>query len=360
MSIENVAKYAGVSTTTVSRVLNSVPVVSSATVQAVRAAILALNYDPAEPKRGPRPRTRRISFGQGGENRSDGKVGMIGLMTVGRRQVAQRVLRSPVINAVVESVTRAAKQNGVQLLLDDMQTMDEVTAMIRDRVVEGAVVLLADGPMDSLAVIPPGTPVVWAMGGQAGPLPVDHVTANNIAIGYLAHQYLHRRGCTDIAFLTADPIRRFSQQRRYSLAGACAEAGHRSLAFVVGTDPVQNDLYGRHVIARPTLIELVDAFVATSPRPTGLFIDRDATTAQVYPLLLQQGIQPGRDVTIVSCDHEEVRISALYPRPATIELGTDEIGDRAVRRLLLRIANPDQPPVFIQAMPRLVPGVINE
>ena len=107
---------------------------------------------------------------------------------------------------------------------------------------------------------------------------------------------------------------------------------------------------------RPTLVELVNAFVATSPRPTGLFIDRDATTAQVYPLLLKQGIEPGRDVIIVSCDNEEVRLSPLYPRPASIDLGTTEIGARAVRRLMLRIANPDEAPVFIQAMPRLVPG----
>ena len=59
MSIERVAKFAGVSPATVSRVLNSVPVVSTSTVEAVKAAMVALNYDPVEPKSGPKPRVKR-------------------------------------------------------------------------------------------------------------------------------------------------------------------------------------------------------------------------------------------------------------------------------------------------------------
>ena len=179
---------------------------------------------------------------------------------------------------------------------------------------------------------------------------------NNLAIGYLAHQYLHSRGCEEIAFLTAEPDRRFSQQRRQSLAGAAAEMGRKSYAFLVNENPVVSDLFGSNVIARPNLAELVDAFVAMSPRPKGLFVDRDATNAQVYPLLIKRGVQPGRDVIIISCDNEEVRLSALFPRPASIDLGTKEIGIRAVRRLLLRIANPDELPVFIQSMPSVHPG----
>jgi DNA-binding LacI/PurR family transcriptional regulator len=199
-------------------------------------------------------------------------------------------------------------------------------------------------------------PVVWAMGGQAGPLPVDHVSENNIAIGYLAHQYLSDRGCRDMAFMSVLPNKRNALQRGQSMAAAAAEMQHHCRSFVMGDNSFTNSLYGPHVVARPNLAELVDAFVALSPRPTGLFIDRDSTTARVYPMLMRHGIQPGRDVTIISCDNEEVALSGLYPRPASIDLGTTELGCRVVRRLLLRIENREEPPVFIQTMPRLVPG----
>ncbi len=345
MSIVQVARYAGVSTATVSRVLNSVPVVSESTVRSVRAAMEALKYDPMEVKRGPRPGTRRTPIK---------KCGMIAIMSVG---LHREKLRFPVTNMVVEAITRYAKQSGVRVLLDEMLDLSDDSMLISNREVDGAVVFLADeAPLEVLERMHRQVPIVWAMGGQAGPLPVDHVSENNIAVGYLAHQYLHDRGCRDLAFLTLIPHKRNARQRGQAFASAAAEAGERCRSFIISEDHFITDQFGANVIARNNVNELVEAFVSMSPRPTGLFIDRDSTTARVYPVLQRHGIQPGRDVTIVSCDNEEVALSALYPRPASIDLGANEIGCRVVRRLLLRIENRDEPPIFIQTMPRLHPG----
>lgn len=349
MSILRVAKYAGVSTATVSRVLNAVPVVSESTVRNVRAALQALNYDPLEVKRGPKPGSKR----QNNFNIAH-KPGMISIMTVG---IHREKLRFPVTNAVVDAITRSAKQSDVRVLLDEMPDLHDISPIIRDREVDGAVVFLADeAPLNVLAELHKHVPVVWAMGGQAGPLPVDHVSENNVAVGYLASQYLHDRGCRDFAFLTIVPQKRNARQRGQAFIAAAAEQNLRARAFVVSDNPFVSGLYGPDVIARPTLTELINAFAALSPRPTGLFIDRDSTTARVYPMLARLGIQPAKDLTIISCDNEELALSALSPRPATIDLGASEIGCRVVRRLLMRIENRDEPPVLIQTMPQLHPG----
>jgi DNA-binding LacI/PurR family transcriptional regulator len=345
MSIEQVAKYAGVSTATVSRVLNSVPVVSESTVRNVRAAVEALKYDPMEVKRGPRLGTRRGTAK---------KCGMIAIMSVG---LHREKLRFPVTNAVVEAITRSAKQSGIRVLLDEMPDLNDVSSIISNREVDGAVVFLVDeAPLEVLERLNRQVPIVWAMGGQAGPLPVDHVSENNFAVGYLAHQYLHDLGHRNMAFLTLIPHKRNARQRGQAFASAAAEASHPCRSFIVGDNSFINELYGASVVVRDNVNELIEAFVTMVPRPTGLFIDRDSTTARVYPLLMRYGIQPGRDVTIVSCDNEEVALAALYPRPASIDLGATELGYRAVRRLLLRIENRDEPPVFIQTMPQLQPG----
>ena len=346
MSIVRVAKYAGVSTATVSRVLNSVPVVSEETVRNVRAAIEALKYDPFEVKRGPRPGSRRPVPAR--------KAGMIALMAVG---MDARTPRFHVTGGVVDSITRSAKQSGVRVLLENMPDLNELSSVISDREVDGAVVFLADAaPLDVLTEMQRHVPVVWAMGGQAGPLPVDHVSENNLAIGYLAHEFLHGKGCNDIAYLTIVPQKRHSMQRGMSMAAAGLEKGLPCRSLIVTENDLVGGLYGTNVVARPSLPQLIEAFAALSPRPTGLFIDHDTTTARVYPLLARHGIQPGRDVTIISCDNEEVVLSSLYPRPASIDLGVSELGYRIVRRLLLRIENRDEPPVFIQTMPHLQPG----
>jgi DNA-binding LacI/PurR family transcriptional regulator len=58
-------------------------------------------------------------------------------------------------------------------------------------------------------------------------------------------------------------------------------------------------------------------------------------------------------VKVISCDNEQSRLSALFPRPASIDLDTDEIGRRAVEQLLKRMSNRQSPPVSIQVVPRL-------
>jgi len=346
MSILKVAKYAGVSTATVSRVLNSVPVVSKSTVRTVRAALEALKYDAFEIKRGPKPGFRRTT------NRR--KVGMIAIISVG---IHRDKLSFPVTHGVVEAITGSAKQSGVRALLDEMPNLQDMSGIIRDHEVDGAVVFLADeAPLDVLEEMHRYVPIVWAMGGQAGPVSVDHVSENNIAVGYLAHQYLHGRGCRNMAFLTLIPHKRNARQRGQAFASAAAEMSQHCRSLIATEDPFITGLFGSNVVARQNLNELIEAFAALSPRPTGLFIDRDSTTARVYPVLIRHGIQPGRDVTIVSCDNEEVALSALYPRPASIDLGANELGRRVVRRLLLRIENRDEPPVFIQTTPQLHPG----
>jgi DNA-binding LacI/PurR family transcriptional regulator len=114
--------------------------------------------------------------------------------------------------------------------------------------------------------------------------------------------------------------------------------------------------YGSGAIMQSALPELIEAFAKLSPRPDGLFIDRDSTAVRVYPLLQKFGIQPGRDLTVISCDNDEMALSALSPRPATIDLASEELGCRIVRRLLLRIENLDEPPIMIQTMPQLITG----
>src|SRR3954447_16933208 len=58
MSISKVAKLAGVSSSTVSRVINNHPRVAPETAQAVRKAMQALSYTPSERRPGPKPSYR--------------------------------------------------------------------------------------------------------------------------------------------------------------------------------------------------------------------------------------------------------------------------------------------------------------
>jgi LacI family transcriptional regulator len=346
MSIAKVAQHAGVSTATVSRVLNEFPGVRKETAQQVWDAVQALQYDPQQVRRGPRPGMRRRP-----SVLARPRTGTIALMTVGH---GRQHMQLPVMNAVVQAISRAAKEENVRLLLDEMPGVDEISPIVTHKEVDGVIVMLAsDAPLSVLAKLNEYVPVVWVMSGDAGPLPIDHVAPDNVAIGYLAYQHLRGRGCKDIAYLTRYPGYRFMRHRAQAMASAAYEDGHNLRMFLVTDDQRLIETYGHNVVARPNLPELIDVLATAQPRPDGLFIAADAITVQVYPLLAQRGIEVERDLIILSCDNEDVRLSGLQPRPASIELGTEEIGRRAVRRLLLRQEDPTEPPLSIQAMPSI-------
>jgi DNA-binding LacI/PurR family transcriptional regulator len=115
-------------------------------------------------------------------------------------------------------------------------------------------------------------------------------------------------------------------------------------------------LCGPNVTATPDLPDLVRRLAKRRRGRLGLFVTRDEETVHVYPLLRQAGLEPGRDVVVVSCDNEAVRLSTLSPRPASIDLGSAEIARHAVRRLSTRMKLRNEPPVRILVNPHLVEG----
>jgi hypothetical protein len=145
-------------------------------------------------------------------------------------------------------------------------------------------------------------------------------------------------------------------RNRGQIFGALAhDAGVDWSHYVVSSSPRDGDLFGPRTVVMPTLESLVEQFVKASPRPTGLFIGHDATTAWSHPMLLRMGVVPGRDVKVVSCDNEETRLAGLDPRPPSVDIGSGDVGAVSVRRLAVRIDQPDEAPVMIKVAPYM-PG----
>jgi LacI family transcriptional regulator len=229
---------------------------------------------------------------------------------------------------------------------------------VQGRHIDGAIVFLTGSmPVTSydpvLAALRQRVPIVWAMGMEVTAGGVDHITPDNIRTGCIAHNYLVGEGCKHLAFLTTDPGWAFIRLRGQAFLNSAVDAANPATAYLVGSSELVAQAYGRRVVLAPTLDQIVAQMVAADPRPTGIFVDCDRTTAQLYPVLARHGLQVGRDVTLVSCDNEQIRLSALHPRPASIDIGAEEIGFRSVVRLLARLRRPHEGPVVIQVSPRL-------
>jgi LacI family transcriptional regulator len=343
MSIAAVARHAGVSVATVSRVLNDVDNVRAKTVEQVRAAMLEIGYTPPRVKRGPKNGRRRVI--QPGM-----RTGRIAVLNVGGDW---RWLGLPIMACVVQGVMRAAKQLDITPVLDEISDDEDVSPIIRRSEVDGAVVFFLNRPTDDcVRRLRDRLPIVWVMGGLSGTLNVDHVTPDNFGVGQLALEYLQAQGCRRLAFVDDRPGWQIMRMRGQSFASAAVDADVDLRHYLVGAvRPV--DLYGRNVVTADTLELLVDQIVHDPQRPDGLFVSHDRLTAELYPLLARRGIRPEQDIRIISCDNEHQRLASLSPQPPSIDLQCDELGQWAVRQLIHRLQHPDAPPARIQVMPTL-------
>jgi LacI family transcriptional regulator len=346
MSISLVAKRAGVSIATVSRVINQFPGVSPRTAKMVKTAMRELSYVPAAVRPGPKPgsvRTIKLKV----------RHGAIAVLTVG--QASRDWLTLPLMASAFAQITAAAKARNLKLLIDEMPDAGEASSLLAGREIDGAIVFwsarLGRNSVDTLRAY--GIPLVWMMGAVERAMEIDHVTTDNLAVGHLAHEYLSSLGCRDVAFITEFPEWSFMRMRGQTFANAARDSGHRINHYIVTTDARISSHYGPNVYAAPTLEALIDRLAAGSNRPRGIFSSTDRLTLKLYPMLQSRGIVPGRDVHVVSCDNQESLLSLISPRPASVDLRPEEIGRLALERLVYRLEHPAETTLLIEVPPRL-------
>lgn len=348
MSIVDVARVAGVSTATVSRVINDFPGVRAETVAQVRQAIEQLNYD--------RSKRRRRRKNREQPSHAAIKRGSIAAFTLGE---SHNWLQLPVIAATLSGIQRGTAEYGLRLVLQEFPDLSAVDSIPGLSDLDGAIVFLGGSFSHSayeaaLRTLSSRLPIVWVMGQAWTVAGIDHIVPDNVGIGTLAYQRLARERREHVGFLSTDPRWSLMRQRGQAFLNAAADDGKRPVSYLVAPNREVVRSFGYEIVTAPTLDELIDAMLAHSPRPDGLFVANDLTTSQVYPILQRRGIKLQKDMFIVSCDNEDIRLSALSPRPPSVSIHSAEIGYRAVIRLLSRIQTPDDPTLIVQVAASLV------
>jgi DNA-binding LacI/PurR family transcriptional regulator len=349
MTVTRIAENAGVSIATVSRVLNNSRPVDPAIVERVHKAAEQLGMTGSALLR----RRGRIA------DRQVMSPTTIAIVTLGQRY--REWFELPVIASVVAELNRAAQEMQIGVMMAEMPDPEQLNPVLRRSDARGAIVFISSEThltTKDTAVLRSQFPVVRVLGGQVAPTDIDHITPDNNAIGYLASQYLLEQGIRNLAFLTTQPGWDFTKLRAQGFIASAEKAGISPTMYLQQPAGALSGMYGSNVVAEPELDRLIARMAEGRKEKLGLFVFRDAETSHVYPLLRAHGLEPGRDVVVVSCDNESIRLSALQPRPASIDLGAAEIAHLAVTRLMRRIQHKNEPPARLMVNPRLVPGEV--
>ena len=315
MSIARIAEAANVSYATAWRIINNHPCGSEAAVAAVKQAMGKLGYDPGAARRRGRP-----------------SRGSEGIRT---RNIALLHFRpaSSISASVLSAVERALSEKNLNLIFAHCSTAGTGAAMpqaVRSGNIDG---ILGYGQLPA-NVEPNGLkkiPAVWMMSRtDPGPDPWgDRVKPDHQAIGELAATHLLGLGHKNLAYCNPEMGYPLYQHRLLSFRAAVEASGITPQIYVSsGTDDLNLEAE-----------RLVEQYLAASPRPTGLFVPVDRVTLFIYRHLERNGIAPGRDVDIVSCDNEKELLSLMRPPPVSIDLNREMIARLAVERLLWRMKN---------------------
>lgn len=305
-SIRDVAELAGVSTATVSHVINGTRYVSSELTERVRAALLELDYQPDAVARS----LRR------------GETLTIGLIVPS--------LEIPYFASVAYSIERAASNHGYNIILcnSDWQRSKEVVHLqnLIARRVDGLICISAGMSTDQIEpVVNAGTPVVTFERPLLGS-GLDAVSIDNYRGAYSATKHLLELGHRRIAVVTGLSMSTLGSERLKGYQQALLEAG-------IEADP---DLVFSGDYLPKTGRDATEWFLELEAGPTAIFAFNDLMAIGVLQVLSEQGVHVPEGIAVVGFD--DIPLSQ-YTSPAltTIRQPLEEMGNIAVELLLERI-----------------------
>lgn len=301
-TIRDVAREAGVSVATVSRVLNRSAHVSEATDRQVRSVATRLNYWP------------------NGAARSliTSRTSTLGVLLPD--------LHGEFFSEVIRGVDLAARRAGYHLLVSSSHaaTRELVAALrtMRGRI-DALIVMAPD--LDAPQLIREcagGTPAVVLNPGQpvqgCHAISIDNLDGAQQVVRHLAGLGHHR-----IATVTGPARNTDARQRLEGYRAALVDAG---LARRAGYE-IEGDF------TEPSGYRAGQAILGLAPRPTAVFVGNDKMAVGVLGALSDGGVRVPDDIAVAGFDDIEMS-QYLTPPLTTVHADAYMLGERAVERAL--------------------------
>ncbi len=307
VTIRDVARTAGVSVATVSRVHNGSRLVVEATRRRVRAVATRLGYLPHAAAR----------------TLSTNKTSTVGVLLPD--------LYGEFYSELIRGIDHTAQRHGYHLLLasshNDKQAIAAVLQSMRGRV-DGLIVMSpARGAYAAARRLLAGFAVVLLNSGAEG-AGVDAITVANAAGARAMVEHLITLGHREIAMITGPARNADATERLRGYRAALRAAGTRAARprEVPGdfTDTSGFEACGR-------LLRL-------HPRPTAIFAANDAMAIGALSALREAGVPVPAEMAVAGFDDIPMA-RYMHPPLSTVRVSISALGERATSRLLAVMAN---------------------
>ncbi len=301
MRIQDVARVAGVSVSTVSRVLNGRDDVAAATDQRVRKIIDELGYSSSLAAKGMRSHRNHV----------------IGVVIFD--------LSLPFCIEVVRGIDQMVQARAYDLLVytsnrtkhsSDPAWERKVVAQLNGSIVDGIIFV-----MPATSNLPTNYPVVTIDPSGEGNFP--SVLATNCAGAYTAVRYLIELGHRRIGLIGGSPALLSARQRRQGYAQAHDEAGL----------PILPELYTEGDYSRQTALIGAQQLLMLPERPSAIMAANDQSAFAVLEIASRLGIRVPQELSVTGFDNTP---ESAYTTPplTTVDQSIVGMGSRAAELLI--------------------------
>ena len=322
-TIKDVAKMAGVSTTTVSHVINKTRFVAQETESLVLQAIKDLNYSPSAVARSLKVNTTK-------------SIGMIVTTS-----------EAPYFAEIIHAVEEHCYRQGYSLFLCNTQNNAEKIKnhleMLAKKRVDGILVMCSEYLPDSLNLLHsfeniPMVVMDW------GPNVHTDIIQDNIFDGvYLATIHLIEKGLKQIGIIAGELTKTTAKTRYEGFIHAMKEAG-----LTVNPNWVMEGFFEPE-----DGYECMNKILSQDNLPTAVFCCNDLMALGAISAIGEKGLRVPEDISVIGYDN--IHASRFYSPPlTTVHQSKSRLGVQAVNLLFERINHKSDQKEKIEIHPELV------
>jgi DNA-binding LacI/PurR family transcriptional regulator len=317
MSLIGISKRAGVSKSTVSRVINGETNVSADAVKRVREAIRQSGYHPENRKRSGR---RRVFGGK-----TD--VGNVGVLVLGQSLAEMETHRSGSYWKTIEALGRHLGNLKRNLLLFSENDLGRLSTSPLDGLfILGWAERLPEKLRQASSIMPG---IILSSQCFDPDFACDRVAVNHASVGALAARYLLDRGHIRVAIYNPYRKYRLHEDAAIRFAETCVDRGIQPIMIV-------DDLEA--TVSFPEKVRILGRRLAESA-PEGVFVTYSERALELYPVLREYGIEPVKNLDVVTYTNVGFESPDAGVLSAWVEPNYELVAKKGLEQLLWRRDN---------------------
>lgn len=327
---KDIAEMLGLSTATISNILNNKPGVSAETKTLVLNEIQKLHCEYLL-KEIPIKETIRNNY--------------IGFVVY--KRYGTIINESPFFNYTLESITQTAQKNNYNIkfiYLDKNASLSYKIKHLEDSNCDGLIINAVEMHIDDLKIFSNlNTPFIL-LDNSFQTENVDCIAINNVQGTYNAVKYLYSMGHKQIGYIKSNITITSFKERFLTYQNALKEFG-----LNYSTDYIINVDYNEQATK-----ETVINYLKKPCQPTAFLADNDLLAAYTMQAFKEKGYSIPDDISFVGFDNRPI-CTMIEPRLSTISIPKDLFGSFAVSMLIEKLSSPRLSSIKINIGTTLIP-----